>query len=109
MQPLHLLACFGGGAFLMNTLPHLVSGAMGRRFPSPFAKPPGKGQSSALVNMLWGLGNLVVAYLLLVQAAHFDLQDLAQVAAFAVGLLLLGLMHAIHFGGLNDGAGPDLR
>ena len=108
MHPLHLLAYFGGGAFLMNAIPHLVSGAMGRRFPSPFAKPPGKGQSSALVNMLWGLGNLVVAYLLLCKVGSFDLENVLHVASFALGMLALGLVHALHFGGLNGGRGPDL-
>ena len=108
MHPLHLLSYFFGGAFLMNTIPHLISGAMGRKFPSPFAKPPGKGQSSALVNMLWGLGNLVIAYLLLCQVGSFDLRDLAQAAALALGMLLLGLVHALHFGSLNEGRGPDL-
>jgi hypothetical protein len=108
MHPLHLLAYAFGGVFLMNTIPHLVGGAMGRKFPSPFAKPPGKGQSSALVNMLWGLGNLVIAYLLLCQVGRFDLRDVAQAAAFALGMLLLGLVHALHFGGLNGGRGPDL-
>ena len=40
---LHYLAYFGGGAFLTNAVPHLVSGVMGRPFQSPFAKPPGEG------------------------------------------------------------------
>ena len=108
MHPLHLLSYFFGGAFLMNAVPHLASGAMGRRFPSPFAKPPGKGMSSALVNMLWGLGNLVVAYLLLCQIGRFDLRDLLQVAVLALGMLLLGLVHDLHFGALNGGDGPHL-
>ena len=64
MQPLHLLAYFFGGVFLLNALPHLLSAVMGRRFPSPFAKPPGKGLSSAMINFNWGFANLVAVWLL---------------------------------------------
>lgn len=108
MQGLHILAYFGGGAFLMNAAPHLLSGAMGRRFPSPFAKPPGRGQSSALVNLLWGFANLVLAYLLICRVGRFELENTVHAAAFAVGMLVLGVLHALHFGGLNEGRGPDL-
>ncbi|HEY2480866.1 MAG TPA: hypothetical protein VGI30_01550 [Caulobacteraceae bacterium] len=108
MHPLHLLSYFVGGAFLMNAVPHVVSGAMGRKFPSPFAKPPGKGLSSALVNMLWGFGNLVIAYLLVCKIGRFDLGNAAQAASLALGMFLLGLVHALHFGNLNGGGGPDL-
>lgn len=108
MDPLHLLSDFAGGALLMNAVPHVVSAAMGRRFPSPFAKPPGKGLSSATVNMLWGFANLVVAHLLVCRIGWFDGRDAWQVAALALGMLLLGLTHARHFGGLNGGRGPDL-
>ena len=67
----HLIAYFFGGAFLANTIPHLVAGISGSPFQSPFASPPGEGLSSAIVNVLWGLGNLVVAYLLLVRVGQF--------------------------------------
>lgn len=107
MHPLHLLSYFFGGALLMNAIPHLVSGLMGRRFPSPFAKPPGKGLSSSVVNMLWGFGNLVVAYVLLCRVGGFDLRDTADAAALALGMFLLGLQLGWHFGRLNDGRGPD--
>jgi hypothetical protein len=108
VHPLHLLAYFFGGATLMNAIPHLVSGLMGRRFPSPFAKPSGKGQSSALVNVIWGFANLVIAYLLLSRVGQFDLRDAAQAGALAFGMLLIGLFTASHFGSLNEGRGPDL-
>jgi len=108
MHPLHLLSCFLGGVTLINAVPHLVSGLMGRRFPSPFAKPPGKGQSSALVNVIWGFANLVIAYLLVCRVRRFDLQDAGQVGAVALGMLLIGLFCARHFGSLNGGRGPDL-
>ena len=48
------VAYFLGGAFLVNAVPHFTNGVSGRAFPTPFASPPGKGQSSATVNVLWG-------------------------------------------------------
>jgi hypothetical protein len=108
MHPLQLVSYFFGGATLINALPHLISGTMGRRFPSPFAKPPGKGQSSATMNLLWGFANLVAAYLLICRVGQFDPRDDLQVAALGLGGLLLGLMIARHFGALNGGRGPDL-
>ena len=106
MHPLDLLAYVFGGAVLMNAIPHVVSGAMGRRFPSPFAKPPGRGLSSSTVNMLWGFGNLVVAYVLVCRVGRFDLRQTADVIALALGMLLLGVMLAWQFGRLNGGKGP---
>ena len=49
------LAYFFGGAFLANALPHLINGVSGRSFQSPFAKPPGKGLSSPVVNDALGI------------------------------------------------------
>jgi hypothetical protein len=46
------LARFFAGAFLANAVPHFVSGMQGRPFPSPFASPPGKGDSSPTVNVI---------------------------------------------------------
>ncbi len=103
---LHLLSWFLGGATLMNAIPHLVSGLMGRAFPSPFARPPGKGLSSAMVNMLWGFANLWAAWLLLCRVGDFDLRQLGDVAAPALGMFLIGLHLAWHFGRLNGGSGP---
>ena len=105
---LELVAFFFGGAFLTNAIPHFVSGLMGRKFPSPFAKPLGKGQSSAMVNLLWGFANLVVAYLLLARIGAFDLLNWRHMAALGVGALLIGLICAGRFGRLNGGRGPDL-
>jgi hypothetical protein len=58
------IACFFAGAILANFVPHFVHGISGDRFPSPFARPPGKGLSSPTVNVAWALFNLIVAYLL---------------------------------------------
>jgi len=58
------VACFFAGAFLANFVPHFFHGISGDRFPTPFAKPPGRGLSSPTVNVVWSWVNLVVGYLL---------------------------------------------
>jgi hypothetical protein len=52
MNWLWLVSHFFGGAFAANAVPHFVSGIMGQSFQSPFAKPPGRGLSSATVNVV---------------------------------------------------------
>jgi hypothetical protein len=58
------VACFFAGTFLANFVPHFVHGISGDRFPTPFARPPGKALSSSTVNVVWALFNLIVGYML---------------------------------------------
>jgi hypothetical protein len=109
MPALHLLSYFFGGALLANAVPHLVSGLMGRPFQSPFATPRGEGLSSSTVNLVWGFANLVLFYLLVFRVGAFDLRDTAQAGAFGLGMLLLGLGIARHFGRFNGGNAPERR
>jgi hypothetical protein len=46
------------------------------RFQSPFASPPGVGLASSLVNVLWGLFNLAIAYLLVCRVDSFNLRTM---------------------------------
>ena len=64
MKWYHYLACFFAGAFLANALPHFFQGISGNAFPTPFSDPPGKGLSSPIVNVLWGMLNFAVGGLL---------------------------------------------
>ena len=57
----HLIA----GLLLANSIPHFVNGISGRPFVSPFGKPPGRGESSAVSNVLWGALNMIAAFVLL--------------------------------------------
>jgi hypothetical protein len=100
------VACFFGGLFLANAIPHYVSGMQGRPFQSPFASPPGEGLSSATVNVLWGFFNLAIGYGLLVRVAGFDPHAIDQVVSLGAGLLLMGLFAARHFGRFHGGAAP---
>ena len=102
-----LVSYFFGGVFAANAIPHFVSGVMGRAFQSPFAKPPGKGFSSATVNVVWGFSNAVIAYLLLAHVGVFDLRVTRHILAFGLGGLLIGLQLAHHFGQFHGGNTPS--
>ncbi len=97
------LAYFFGGAFLANALPHLINGVSGRSFQSPFAKPPGKGLSSPVVNALWGFFNLAVAYLLVMRVGIFSPHNSVQVATLGAGVLVMSVNLALTFGRFHDG------
>jgi hypothetical protein len=107
MAWLYLVSYFFGGVFLTNAVPHFVSGVMGEPFQSPFAKPPGQGLSSSTVNVLWGFFNIVVGYVLVCQVGDFELKIMVDAAAFGLGVLVLGLLHAQLFGRLHGGHRPE--
>ncbi len=54
------ISYFFAGAFLKNGVPHFVVAATGRRNITPFGR-----NSSPLVNLLWGLINVAMGYLLM--------------------------------------------
>ena len=92
------LAAFFAGAFLANAVPHFVKGVTGEPFPSPFAKPPGRGMSSPLVNTLWGLLNFIIGLVLFhIGRLHHHPHHLALIL-FLAGILIMSLMTSSHFG-----------
>jgi hypothetical protein len=91
------LECFFAGMFFANVVPHFVHGISGDRFPTPFAKPPGKGLSSPTVNVLWALFNLVVGYILFRAGKVFSSGDTAALAVFFSGIAALSIMCSITF------------
>src|ERR1700679_3070163 len=96
MEWYNYLAGFWAGAFLANFAPHFVKGICGDKFPTPFAKPPGKGLSSPLVNVLWALLNLLVAYVLY-RSAKISAQDCLSLIIFFAGFSLMSIMAAVNF------------
>jgi hypothetical protein len=103
MRWYHLVSYFAGGLFLTNTVPHLVAGISGSPFQSPFATPPGEGLSSALVNVLWGLFNLAVGYVLVVRVGRFDLRRTDHALALGGGVALTAVWLARHFARFHGG------
>ncbi|MEW6343843.1 MAG: hypothetical protein RXR20_31605 [Paraburkholderia sp.] len=94
---MHYVATFFAGAFLCNCVPHLVAGIQGMPFPTPFAKPHGVGDSSALVNFLWGFFNLLIA-LYLFSLRPFALAFTPELIAPLAGALVIGVPMSVHFG-----------
>src|SRR6202142_2345686 len=103
MRWTHYIAYFFGGAFLANSIPHLVNGMSGRPFQSPFASPPGEGLSSATVNVLWGLFNLAVGYALVCRVGSFELRKTRHVAILGAGILVFSVLAARAFGRFHGG------
>jgi hypothetical protein len=103
MRWYHYLAYFFGGAFLANTLPHLINGISGNAFQSPFASPPGQGLSSSTVNVLWGFFNLAVAYLLIGRVGSFNLRKNQHALLLGAGFLLMCILSARAFGRFHGG------
>jgi hypothetical protein len=97
------LAHFFAGVFLSNGVPHFVNGISGRRFPSPFASPPGRGESRPVVNVFWGLANFLLGYGLLAGVGHFSLAPSFDLLAVAVGSIFMSVILAVYFGGLGKG------
>ncbi|MFI5297916.1 MAG: hypothetical protein ACHREM_07430 [Polyangiales bacterium] len=99
----HYLAYFFGGAFLTNAIPHFVAGVSGSPFQSPFANPPGEGLSSSTTNVVWGMFNLVVGYLLVCRVGTFELRKSRHAVVLGAGVLLMGVMLARTFGRFHGG------
>jgi len=96
MEWYNYIAAFFAGAFLANFVPHFVKGICGDKFPTPFAKPPGKGLSSATVNVLWGLLNLIIGYVLL-GYGHICRTYPVSVVVFFAGVIVMSVMMANNF------------
>jgi hypothetical protein len=103
MKWYHYISYFFGGAFLANAVPHFTSGISGRSFPTPFASPPGQGMSSPLINVLWGMFNLIIGYLLVWRVGRSDLRRTTDAVLVGAGVLLMGVMLARAFGQIYSG------
>ena len=92
-----LLLLFLVGVFFANGIPHFVHGISGRKFPTPFAKPPGKGLSPSIVNSLWGIFNFLVAIVLYTISDGFSLGMNAGFITFVLGFALTSVGLSIAF------------
>ncbi|HXX33463.1 MAG TPA: hypothetical protein VEM15_03215 [Thermodesulfobacteriota bacterium] len=98
MKWYHYIACFFAGAFLANFVPHFVQGISGHSFPSPFSNPPGEGLSSPTINVVWGLINLVIGYILL-RVGKVSSQNRWNLLIFFLAIVGMSILLSIQFAG----------
>lgn len=95
-------AYFFAGAFLANGVPHFVHGIAGKKFQSPFASPPGVGESSPVVNVIWGMVNFFIGYTLIFGVGDFAFGFTLAALMVAVGALLTAVALASYFGRIHS-------
>jgi hypothetical protein len=100
------IAFFFAGAFIANGVPHFVQGVSGKKFPTPFASPPGRGESSPMVNVVWGLVNFLIGYALLFGVEGFVLGLNRTGVTPALGALCTSIGLALYFGRGATKPGP---
>lgn len=103
MRWYHPVAYFFGGAFIANSVPHFINGVSGSPFQSPFASPPGEGLSSSTVNVLWGLLNLAIGYLLIGRVGKFEPRRTVHIIIFGLGFIIMSVMLSRAFGRFHGG------
>jgi hypothetical protein len=91
------LAYFSAGFFLANGVPHFVSGITGKRFQNPFASPPGVGEASPVVNVIWGLVNFFAGYALIFGVNEFCFGFTREVLMVAIGAVVAAVFLAVYF------------
>ena len=89
---------FFAGAFLANGVPHFVNGISGENFSSPFAKPFGRGESSPLLNVIWGMVNFIIGCLLVRGVGNFSCGLTLDCIVFGFGFVVTAIALAIWFG-----------
>ena len=97
------LAYFAAGLFLANGVPHFVSGISGKRFQSPFASPRGVGESSPLVNVIWGMVSLAIGYVLIFGVGEFAFGFTLEVLMVGLGAVVAAVGLASYFGRVPGG------
>jgi hypothetical protein len=90
------IASFFAGIFLANAVPHFIQGVSGNKFPSPFAKPSGRGLSSPIVNVIWALFNVFVGYVLL-RVGQVDSDNVPSLIVFFIGVAAISIFSSINF------------
>ncbi len=91
------LAYFFAGFFLANAVPHFTHGIAGKRFHSPFASPAGIGESSPLVNALWGLVNFLIGYVLIFGVGDFHFGLTRDALMVGLGALVTAVVLSLGF------------
>ncbi len=100
---MNLILLILAGALGCNGIPHTVAALQGRPFPTPFAKPPGIGNSPPLVNFAWGSANLLLG--LAIGARRMPrAAPVPGILAGVAGFVAAGAYLSHHFGNVQGTA-----
>ena len=81
-----------------------TSAAASQDAPSRPPLPRRRGVSSSTVNLLWGLFNLAVAYVLVCRVGQFGLRNTLHVLALGAGMAVIAVLSAHSFGRFHGGS-----
>lgn len=96
MEWYHYVSGFWSALFLVNSVPHYAAGIQGNKFPTPFANPSGKGLSSPVLNVIWGLINMLIGAVLF-KCAHLSADNWLSLAIFFGAVCLGSIFLGSHF------------
>ena len=88
------LLFFLAGLFGANGIPHFVKGITGQQHMTPFSKP-----SSAVVNVIWGFTNFMIATMFFYGASGQDYEHIWAVLAGFTGVFFASVSLAMMWRG----------
>jgi hypothetical protein len=103
---IEVLAYFISGAFIANSIPHIVNGTSGKKFPekSPFKKTSQKESRfeiiffSPIANVIWGVCNMTIGFVILNCAGGFRMGLTSDTFIFLAGFTSLAIFLAWNIG-----------
>lgn len=104
------IAYFLAGTLLSNGIPHLINGLSGRSFPKrfPFKKPHTENTPfekllfSPIANVIWGIINFTVGYLLLNGIGNFSVGLTGDMLVATAGFSVCSIFLAWNFGRVHS-------
>ena len=97
-----LLAYFFAGVFFANGLPHVMHGISGKKFPTPFTKPMVKGKSSPVLNVIWGVVNFFIGYVLFFGVGRFEFGFSLAAFMLILGGIVMSVTLSLIFGHMRE-------
>jgi len=89
------LAYFFAGGFLVNGIPHFIHGISGKKFRTPFSRPMTTGESSPLLNVIWGIINFLIGYALVFGVGQFQLGFTSDTLMLILGGIVMSVVLAL--------------
>ncbi|MCQ2000521.1 hypothetical protein [Arthrobacter zhaoxinii] len=89
---------FLAGILLANAIPHGINAVQGRKFPTPFANPPGVGLSGPMANAVWSALNAAGGTALLGRSPQGARERIPMLA----GALAMSFFLAHYFGRVQE-------